>query len=922
MNRARKQILSIGLVGGLIAQFALSLTTALSSAVAGEMFGNVADFGFMWWSNGPASSHYALKTSRYGMIFDRQGLRPQALFPIFSPAPAAVVLGESWAESFPAPLAVGFACQVVVGGVTNVVTGTGKSGDVQVVEGGRFFQRRWHKTQTGALPVNPNLSGLEVAAWPDRLSFVLRLAPTNPVANAQLQMTLDLPNAYSNLLTAGVGAALVAADGSGYAAFKSAGSSALTINPTNSSFTISTAITNWPSDQEGSVGLVVYPAATNAARVLADALVSETSPLPLSATRIIPTGAPLTVAYDLDRGWHTIKVPNAGTPGDNGILRANVVLTNAASIPQVARLNFDGRPFGIVGITAVLRDGQANPMGLPVQLSKNWHTSLTNKFAGTWFHGLTMLTVPPNTNLSFELTMAGQNWGGLPAATHSQLSVVGYSDNGNQQWDEAALGNYGEALCYDVEHSLTDNDCTDSRPLMLLNTNGQTGKWTGNYGGGQFLRYYDSTGTQRRHSRMRTHYLRYCPNLTEVTFAGQTDDGKMDLSYSAALFRSDDYTRGVHTMKVNVRSNLAFSRLVFFQQAADTYAYQNGATLAYGDAANLAPLRQWTATFGQNKNIGTPAPLAGPMPWAMTLDSPPDLGVGSTPANRGFVIRSWRARINGVTNVPPYLVERSVASASLFDLVPPPGVSNLLAGDFVEAQIVRFYVPKFASDYYGSNLHFRLALTNYQNRYELGLREAVGQNFSLTPHLGALERSFPIQIRAVNNRAWFTVTGGLGYVPVTFAGLSDYRAPVVEVNRGDGWTVVNQAVNGSDFWQCDYNAELGSWEITFTLPLDGPVYQDVASLMNTPLSRSFRFRLGDPQSPRISAGNFTPAGMLQLSATGEPGFDYRLLSSSNLGVPWSTRPFVTNGVIISNPFGWLIPSTSNTSRNFYRLQTF
>ncbi len=56
--------------------------------------------------------------------------------------------------------------------------------------------------------------------------------------------------------------------------------------------------------------------------------------------------------------------------------------------------------------------------------------------------------------------------------------------------------------------------------------------------------------------------------------------------------------------------------------------------------------------------------------------------------------------------MPPYLVERSLAGASIFDLVPPPGVTTLKAGDSVEAEIVRFYVPKPATNYYGPNAHF------------------------------------------------------------------------------------------------------------------------------------------------------------------------------------------------------------------------
>jgi hypothetical protein len=614
------------------------------------------------------------------------------------------------------------------------------------------------------------------------------------------------------------------------------------VDPAKGLVTVRTLASNWVAGQEYSVGLIVYPVATDVAGALDTCVAAETTPLAVSATEVVPAVTNLVTAYDPDRGWHQISLHKDGAVGDNGIVRTRLSVTNGTAKPRVLRLNFNGVLFYIPGLTAVLRDEQLNPVGIPVQLSKNWHTSNPpERFQGEWFHGLTMLTVPAGTALNFEVTMVGQNWGGMPAATHSQLSVIGYNGQGASQWDEAALGNFGEALCYDMDHGLTDNDCTDSRPMLQLNAQGKRGAWCGNVGGGSFLRCFDPGGTQRRHSQMRTRYARYGPNLADVLYAGRTTDGALEFSYSAGLFRSDDYTRGLHRLRIDVQADTAFSRLAFYQQAGDTYAYNQGPTLAYGDAANLAPLRQWAATIGQNKYIGTPVALTGPMPWAATLDAPTEAGY--TAANGGFVIRSWKARLNGSNNVPPYLVERSVAGAAIFDLVPPPGVTTLKAGDFVEAEIVRFYVPKSATNYYGPNAAFRVALTNYENTYRLALREAVGNNLSVTVQTGILRQLFPVQIQVTNNQAAFRVTGGLGSVPFTFSGLSDYRQPVLEENVGGAWTPLDQAVHGNDFWQCDYDAEAGAWAITFTVKLDGTNYQAIESLMNSPQTRTFRFRL-------------------------------------------------------------------------------
>ena len=58
----------------------------------------------------------------------------------------------------------------------------------------------------------------------------------------------------------------------------------------------------------------------------------------------------------------------------------------------------------------------------------------------------------------------------------------------------------------------------------------------------------------------------------------------------------------------------------------------------------------------------------------------------------------------------PWIAERGVkargADTSTADLVPPPGVTRLEPGDFVEATIEHVVMPQFAADYYGPNEAF------------------------------------------------------------------------------------------------------------------------------------------------------------------------------------------------------------------------
>jgi hypothetical protein len=146
-------------------------------------------------------------------------------------------------------------------------------------------------------------------------------------------------------------------------------------------------------------------------------------------------------------------------------------------------------------------------------------------------------------------------------------------------------------------------------------------------------------------------------------------------------------------------------------------------------------------------------------------------------------------------------------------------------------------MPQFARDYYGPNANLKAALATDENTWRVIQREAVGNEVAVKVSQGALERWLPVRIRATGNRVQFALTGGLGYVPVTIGGLTDYRQPVLEMREAGGaWKVVDQAVHGADFWQADHNAGTKTWEITYTVPVDTPG--------DARVTREFRFRVG------------------------------------------------------------------------------
>jgi hypothetical protein len=100
-------------------------------------------------------------------------------------------------------------------------------------------------------------------------------------------------------------------------------------------------------------------------------------------------------------------------------------------------------------------------------------------------------------------------------------------------------------------------------------------------------------------------------------------------------------------------------------------------------------------------------------------------------------------------------------------------------------------------------------------------REVLGNDLDISMTKGRLEHAYPIRIHAPDG-AEFSVTGGLGYVPMTFNGLPNYRRYILENKVNNLWVEVNQSVHEHDFWQTDYDTKTGTWEITYTVPLDHP----------------------------------------------------------------------------------------------------
>lgn len=544
--------------------------------------------------------------------------------------------------------------------------------------------------------------------------------------------------------------------------------------------------------------------------------------------------SPCRVSWEPTAGWHRVRLtPRAWSVEQepDRLERIRLSLTNATPREQVARLIFDdpsGTP-AITGLTPMLRDAEGFPSGIPVQCSKNWHRQKDRRFTheGPWFHGFTVLRLPPRSRVDAELALTFARWGGVPAASHAQLSLIGWG--WNQVWDQAAIGSWGESICYEPDAIQQRCRIDDVRPLMVWGMGGSKRKWTWthNVGGGDFLVSFDPAGRYQPWTRVRAAYLSQGPNLTAVRYTGAAAEGAIACEVEVRTPRTDDIHRAHHRLRYVVLEPVRFSRLAFYQVGADRYHWHQYGRLARGNRDGL--LEEWAPGRGGGRYLRKGIPVEGDAAWFSMHEGvaadhlQPVEGAWAT---RGLIVRSWKARLGGNPAPPVAAVFGTEAgripSANL-ELVPPEGVTELRPGDFVEAELEWVILPHRPGDYYGPNAALAASLATDADTWRGVHRQAVGNDLRLKAVRGRLVHRYPTVVEVDSRqRAELRVTGGLGWVPVTFTGLRSPREWVLESDDGTGFRKVDQSVHGRDFWQAAHDPETGTWSLTFNLPMDSP----------------------------------------------------------------------------------------------------
>jgi len=743
------------------------------------------DYTMLWWAEGPpyylghkeppASEMLCVQSGTWGAAFDTKLIRVLR----FGNWPGAMLLdqavqpGRAALADLPA---AAWDCAVVAAGRRYACVGRQPpKGEffqpVRFIETGRFFQRvvieglKFADDQGRELACNARL---EISAWPDRLALRLELEPTAP-----------------------------------------------------------------PPD--GTVGLRVADrraAAPLAAKTALRLVVIGDDARPAVAIEADPA---LKVGHDVALDCHTIDLPEQPWSNAQGTYYAvehldrldrwKLTLRNSGDQPATARLMFRQNKFlPITGLTPMLCQSDGTPTGLPVQLSKNWHQRPDKgqlEHQGPWFHGFALAPLPPRAERTLLFQLVYARYGGVLAASHAQLCLVGWGHN--QFWDQAAIGSFGESICFEPGRVQRRCFIDDVRPLMTLphDKRAKPWGWAENCGGGDFWMWQDAEGRYRPMRATRTNYRAHGPCLTDVGYTEESAGGEVAARMDVSVPRSADHLRTFLHLRYDVRQPITWRRLAFFQLGADFYNNTPSRRVAVGDVDGVR--NEWTPPLAKDVFDHPGVPLAGPQPWLSVhgLDRQ-QLRPGVAAASRGLIVRRWSAVLGGQPARLPHASffctewgkdnHRTVA-----ELAPPPGITRLQPGDFVEADLELVVFPADAQAYYGPDHEFQEAVARDGDTWRLVQREAAGNALQCEARRGNLLHPYPLRVAVDGQQtAEVTLRGGLGYVPLTFMGLTSPAGYALNVDDRP----VDQTIHGNDFWQTDCDPPTGLWRQTYNVRFD------------------------------------------------------------------------------------------------------
>ncbi len=713
--------------------------------------------------------------------------------------------------------------------------------DSQLAEYGTWLNRRFvNANLTNAAPLEQHFTGMEFTNWHDRFKMTFHVRPTIDIVDGALALAIELPAIYNTMYQTGSIYAFANSSNQGFAVEE--GETTFSSNIVGNTITVTTQAQTLQANTSYEVSIIFHAIPNDLSSTYLQIPEREEG-ISIIANQNLPnTTENAVVTYNEDEGIYFIDIPRYwmgyGNCSTEEVLQnIKLSLENSSNTDKVARICFRQIPdVNVVGFNSMIRNENSDPSGYPLQVSKNWHTTIEQFFTGTWIREYTEIPVSANSTINFDYTRTGAKWGSTYGVFSHQLSLAGVTGASRNSWLEAGLGSFGENVTHSTDYFANSNVC-DYRPFLVTNqASGGTSSpcnWTGNVGGMDMWIYKNENNQRIYQSEVKTRFERYSPNLTETSVSAYSSDQKLKLDYTFYLNRSDDFTRVYYKLKIKALEAVDFNRFDIFQLGGDNYNFHVAQSCIYGNESGV--MGQFIpANDGSNDYTSSAIALTGENPWIWAGDgmhSGPNSSGIDIDANNGIVIRSYDANFGGVSMNIPYFRERSSstgfnastgANPTSYCLVPPPSVNSFAAGDSIELIVETMILPKQVAEYYGPNANFEAALLNYGNSVDLLLREVVGNSIQLSSTTNAVSNKYPASVIANNNTALLQLERGKGFVPIRFTGLDNVDDPLLWRAMDDCWEIVDQSNWGKDFWQADYDTETGLFELVYNVDQDTP----------------------------------------------------------------------------------------------------
>ena len=385
----------------------------------------------------------------------------------------------------------------------------------------------------------------------------------------------------------------------------------------------------------------------------------------------------------------------------------------------------------------MLLDAAGRQTGLPLQNSKNWHDFRPEPYDKVWINITARLSIAAQTEVDFEYIVAHAQWQGVPASSAAQLSLIGWGYNGF--WTQMALGSWGESVCIQPGRTMRRAFITDVRPFDVIGRNGVPYDWTSNVGGGDIGKVVDDQGKLITWQGTVREFGMIGPNLSHVRVTERSAKNRMRLQIDSYLPRSNSINRSYFKVKLEALEDVAFKEFALFQLGNDYYNEMESSKIAWGTVDGLMgeaspPAAEWGTVMEPVQLPSTPS-------W-VSLHANAAEPKTSGRAVRGLVIRDYRAKLGGKVYDAPWLASARTMSRLNAELVLPPEIKELKAGDIIEFTVEMDIFPFSADIYFGDDAALKQRLEATPDSWELTAFEAKHQQVQIAGKTQAFPASY------------------------------------------------------------------------------------------------------------------------------------------------------------------------------------